>query len=126
MYRKHILDHAKNPRFPGVLDPCDIEHEQLNPLCGDFLHMTLLLDENNHISEIAWNGEGCAVSQASASLLSAHVVGMSIDSILMLTEDDILSLLNIPLTPNRMKCAMLALNTLKNGIVSYLNNEGDG
>ncbi len=116
MYREIILDHAKNPRHQGVLTPCDVDHEESNPLCGDHLHLTLRLDEDNHISEIAWEGSGCAISQASASMLGELVLGKTLDEARSITKDTIFEMLGIPLTPNRMKCALLSLKTLIVGV----------
>jgi nitrogen fixation NifU-like protein len=115
MYRENILDHAQNPRFPGVLEPADIDHEEHNPLCGDRLRLTLRLDENKRIIGLAWDGEGCAISQASASLLGEQILGKTLDEIRALSKEDIFELLGIPLSPNRMKCALLSLQVLKVG-----------
>lgn len=115
MYRENILDHAQNPRFPGVLDPADIDHEESNPLCGDRLRLTLRLDENNRITALAWDGEGCAISQASASMLGEQIIGKTLEEIRSLSKEDIFEMLGIPLSPNRMKCALLSLQVLKVG-----------
>ncbi len=119
LYREHILDHAKNPRYAGVLDPCDIEHEKHNPTCGDFLHLTLRLDEHQNVADLAWEGEGCAISQAAASLLGEVVIGKSVEEVLSISQDDVLNLLQIELSPNRLKCALLSLNALHEGINAY-------
>lgn len=116
MYRENILDHAQNPRHPGILNPADVDHEEHNPLCGDRLRLTLRLDENNHIRQVAWDGEGCAISQATASMLAEEILGKSLDEVRGLTRDDVLELLGIPLTMNRMKCALLSLKTLMVGL----------
>jgi nitrogen fixation NifU-like protein len=115
MYRENILDHAQNPRFPGVLEPADIDHEESNPLCGDRLRLTLRLDDHNRITALAWDGEGCAISQASASMLGEQILGKTLEEIRTLSKDDIFELLGIPLSPNRMKCALLSLQVLKVG-----------
>ena len=119
MYRENVLDHAKNPRYPGVLAPYDIAQDGVNPLCGDHLHLTLRLDENGQIREIAWDGEGCAISQASASMLGERVVGKPLNDVVEITPDDVVEMLGVPLTPNRMKCALLALNTLNTAIENW-------
>ena len=115
MYRENILDHAQNPRYPGVLEPADIDHEENNPLCGDRLRLTLRLDENNRISALAWDGEGCAISQASASMLGEQIMGKTLEEIKLLSKETIFEMLGIPLSPNRMKCALLSLQVLKVG-----------
>lgn len=116
MYRENILDHAQNPRYPGVLSPADVDHEEHNPLCGDRLHLTLRLDENNRVKEIAWDGEGCAISQATASMLAEEIIGKTVDEVRQLKRDDVLELIGFPLTINRMKCALLSLKTLMIGL----------
>lgn len=115
MYRENILDHAQNPRFPGVLDPADIDHEENNPLCGDRLRLTLRLDENNRITALAWDGQGCAISQASASMLGEHILGKTLEEVRAISKENIFELLGISLSPNRMKCALLSLQVLKVG-----------
>lgn len=115
MYRENILDHAKNPRHHGILQPCDIDFEGENPLCGDRLHLTMRVDESNHICEIGWDGEGCAISQASASMLGERIIGKSLDEVRQITKEDIFEMLGIPLSANRVKCALLSLKVLKVG-----------
>ncbi len=112
MYREIILDHARSPRHPGILNPADVDHEEHNPLCGDRLRLTLRLDENQCITDIAWDGEGCAISQATASMLSEEILGKTLEEVRQLTKDDILELVGIPLTINRVKCALLSLKAL--------------
>lgn len=112
MYRELILDHAQNPRYPGILNPADVDHEERNPLCGDRLHLTLRINEQGVITEVAWDGEGCAISQATASMLGEEIIGKSVDEVRQLTKDDIFNMIGIPLTINRVKCALLSLKTL--------------
>lgn len=112
LYRDIILDHARNPRHPGILKPADVDHEERNPLCGDRLRLTLRLDENQRITDIAWDGEGCAISQAVASMLSEEMIGKTLDEARRTTKEDIFEMVGIPLTINRVKCALLALKTL--------------
>ena len=112
IYREVILDHAQHPRHPGVLEPADVDHEEHNPLCGDRLRLTLRLDENKRIVDVAWDGEGCAISQASASMLGEEIIGKTLDEVRHITKDDIFELVGIPLTINRVKCALLSLKTL--------------
>jgi nitrogen fixation NifU-like protein len=116
MYREIILDHAKNPRHHGVLNPADIDYEDHNPLCGDRLHLTLRVDENKVITDLAWDGEGCAVSQATASMLGEEILGKSLDEIKALSKEDIFDLVGIPLSMNRVKCALLSLKVLHKGV----------
>ncbi len=116
MYREIILDHAKHPRHKGVLDPADVDYEDVNPLCGDRLHLTLRVDENNRIADLAWEGEGCAISQATASMLGEEIIGKTLDEVKQLSKEDIFELVGIPLTMNRVKCALLSLKVLHKGV----------
>jgi|TARA_B100000959_G_C14893997_1_gene587987 nitrogen fixation NifU-like protein len=115
MYREVILDHYKNPRFKGELDPADISYQDDNPLCGDMIRIDLRVDENNRVVECAFSGQGCAISQASASMLMEDIQGKSLEEIKEYSRDDILDMLGIELGPVRLKCAMLSLKVLKVG-----------
>ena len=115
MYREFILDHYKNPRFHGVLDYADISYEDDNPLCGDVIRIDLRVNGDNRVVDAAFSGQGCAISQASASMLMEEIQGKTLDEIKEYTRDDILEMLGIELGPVRLKCAMLALKVLKVG-----------
>ena len=115
MYRELILDHYQNPRNWGVLDDPDIDHAEDNPLCGDHLHLTMKLDENERVAAVGWDGEGCAISQASASLLGEEIIGKTLDELKQFGKDDVLDLLGISISPVRLKCALLSLKVLKAG-----------
>ncbi|MBZ0279054.1 MAG: SUF system NifU family Fe-S cluster assembly protein [Anaerolineae bacterium] len=115
MYREMILDHAKNPRHAGVLDPADIEYEGHNPLCGDRLHLTMRVGEDNLVTDVAWDGEGCAISQAAASMLGEAIIGKTLEEVRAIGKDQILEMIGIPLSMNRVKCALLSLKVLKVG-----------
>tara|TARA_B100000029_G_scaffold196730_2_gene194773 strand:- start:8943 stop:9329 length:387 start_codon:yes stop_codon:yes gene_type:complete len=115
MYREVILDHYKNPRFNGELDPADITYQDDNPLCGDMIRIDLRIDDNNRVIECAFSGQGCAISQASASMLMEDIQGKSLEEIKDYTREDILDMLGIELGPVRLKCAMLSLKVLKVG-----------
>ena len=112
LYREHILDHYRNPRNYGTLEPRDRSFEDSNPLCGDRVRIDLRLD-NGTIADIAFTGRGCAISQASASILTEMVKGQSLDFVKGLTADDLLEELGIPISPARRKCALLSLKVLK-------------
>jgi nitrogen fixation NifU-like protein len=114
-YRELILDHYKNPRHRGTLEPNDFSYEDSNPLCGDQIRIDVRLDDEQRVKEAAFTGRGCAISQASASLLTESVVGKSLAEVKALTREDILDLLGIELTPARLKCALLSLKVLKAG-----------
>ena len=115
MYREVILDHYKNPRFKGELAPADISYQDDNPLCGDMIRIDLRVDDNNRVVECAFSGQGCAISQASASMLMEDIQGKSLEEIKEYSRDDILDMLGIELGPVRLKCAMLSLKVLKVG-----------
>jgi nitrogen fixation NifU-like protein len=115
LYREVILDHYKNPRHRGTLDPHDFSYEDENPLCGDKLRIDVRLDEQQRVADVAFSGRGCAISQASASLLTEAILGKSLAEIKALAKDDILDLLGIELGPVRLKCALLSLKVLKAG-----------
>ena len=115
LYREVILDHYKHPRNHGTLEPHDFSYHDENPLCGDELRIDVRLDEHQHVKEVAFSGKGCAISQASASLLTESIVGKSLDDVKHLGKDDILDLLGIELGPTRLKCALLSLKVLKAG-----------
>ena len=116
MYRELILDHYKNPRNHGTLDPADFSYEDDNPLCGDRIRMDIRVDENNRVKEVAFSGKGCAISQASASLLTEEILGKTLDEVKQINKEQVLELLGIPLGPTRLKCALLSLKVLKAGV----------
>jgi nitrogen fixation NifU-like protein len=115
LYRDLILDHYKNPRHKGLLDPHDFSYEDENPLCGDKLRIDVRLGEDRRVKEVAFSGRGCAISQASASMLTDSILGKSLDELKQLSKDDILDMLGIELGPVRLKCALLSLKVLKAG-----------
>jgi nitrogen fixation NifU-like protein len=116
MYREVILDHYKNPRNHGQLEPADISYEDDNPLCGDRIRIDIRLDENKRVKEVAFSGQGCAISQASASMLTEEILGKSVEELKQIGKEDILELLGIELGPVRLKCALLSLKVLKAGV----------
>jgi nitrogen fixation NifU-like protein len=113
LYRENILEHYKRPHHWGRLDAHDLEAHDLNPLCGDELTVQLVLDGEGTITDVAFDGHGCAISQASASMASDEVIGMKADDLLALDRDFVLDLLGIDISATRMKCAMLSLKVLK-------------
>ncbi len=116
LYREVIIEHYKNPGYRGELDPCDIRFEDENPLCGDHIRIDVRVDANNRVTEAAFSGHGCAISQASADLLLESIIGKSLDEVKELTKQDVLDLLGIDLGPVRLKCALLSLKVLKAGV----------
>ncbi len=116
LYRELIIDRYKNPIYRGSLDPHDIAFEDDNPLCGDHIKIELRVDPDQRVSEAAFDGHGCAISQASADLLLESIQGKSLDEIKALTKDNVLELLGLELGPVRLKCALLSLKVLKAGV----------
>lgn len=116
LYREQIIDRYKNPQMRGSLDPHDYTYEDDNPLCGDRIRIDLRVDGEGHINEAAFSGEGCAISQAAADLLTERVVGMSLEQVKSYTKDELIEMLGIDLGPVRMKCALLSLKVLKAGV----------
>jgi nitrogen fixation NifU-like protein len=116
LYRELIIDRYQNPQYRGELDPHDITFEDENPLCGDHIRIDLRVDDQNRVTEAAFSGRGCAISQASADLLLESIQGQSLEEVKALTKEDILEMLGIELGPVRLKCALLSLKVLKAGV----------
>ena len=116
LYREQIIDRFKNPRHRGELDPHDYTYEDDNPLCGDRLRIDVRTDGEDRVTEATFSGVGCAISQASADLLTESIVGKSLDEVRRISKDDILEMLGIDLGPVRLKCALLSLKVLKAGV----------
>jgi nitrogen fixation protein NifU and related proteins len=114
LYREVILDHYKNPRGHGLIEGADAEAEGQNPLCGDEVSIYVAFGEDGDtIDEVKFSGRGCAISQAATSMLTEMVKGRSAVEVASLPRDDLLDEIGIPLTPVRLKCALLGLSTLK-------------
>ncbi len=116
LYREIIIERYKSPQYRGELNPHDISFEDENPLCGDHIRIDLRVDAQGKVSEAAFSGHGCAISQASADLLLESVIGKSLDEVKRLNKQDVLDLLGIELGPVRLKCALLSLKVLKGGV----------
>jgi nitrogen fixation NifU-like protein len=117
LYRDFILEHYKHPHNAGVLDPHDLHAADSNPTCGDELSMTLRLDdERTRISDVAFEGRGCAISQASASILTDSLRGMSLDEVRAIDPKVVLDDLGVPIGPARLKCALLGYKVLQGAV----------
>jgi nitrogen fixation NifU-like protein len=126
IYREIILDHYQNPRHRGTLEPHDYSYEDSNPLCGDEVRIDVRV-KDHRVDEIAFSGQGCAISQASASILTELVEGKTLDEVKALGKDELLEEIGIELSPARLKCALLSLKVLKAGLygIDQANEELD-
>ena len=114
LYREVILDHYKNPRGHGIIEDADAEAEGMNPLCGDEVSIFVSFAPGSDvIDEVKFSGRGCAISQAATSMLMEMTVGKTAQEVATMGKEDVLEEIGIPLTPVRLKCAMLGLTTLK-------------
>ena len=114
LYREVILDHYKNPRGHGVIEHADAEAEGQNPLCGDEVSIYVAFgDDGETIDDVKFSGRGCAISQAATSMLMEMARGRTAEQVATLDKDELLAEIGVPLTPVRLKCAMLGLTTLK-------------
>ena len=115
LYRQNILDHYQNPRNFGTLEHPDISAEDSNPLCGDKIRMDLMV-EDGRVREVRFSGIGCSISRAAASMLTEEIQGKTLEEVKRIGKDEVLEMLGIELGPVRLKCALLALKTLKVGV----------
>jgi nitrogen fixation protein NifU and related proteins len=113
LYRDFILDHYKNPRNFGELDPATHRYHDTNPLCGDEITMFLRVNDEGRIDDVHFTGRGCAISQASASMLTEEIKGKTLDEVKGFDREHVLTSLGIPISPARIKCALLSLKALK-------------
>jgi nitrogen fixation NifU-like protein len=115
LFRENILEHYKHPRNRGTLEDPDFSYEDANPLCGDRLRMDFRV-KDGVIEQVRFSGHGCSISQAAASMLTEHLEGMKLEDAKRIGRDDVLEMLGIELGPVRLKCALLALKTMKAGL----------
>jgi nitrogen fixation NifU-like protein len=115
LYRDYILEHYRRPHNFGVLEAPTASYEGSNPLCGDRITMMLSL-EDGVVRDVAFTGRGCAISQASASLLTDEIKGKTVAEVERMTPDDLLDLIGIEISPARLKCALLSLDTVAHAL----------
>jgi len=118
LYRDFILEHYRNPHNQGVLDPHDLHFADSNPTCGDEMSMTLRLDATGErVEEVAFTGRGCAISQASASILTDELRGLSLDELRAVDPKEVVENLGVPIGPARLKCALLSYKVLQGAVI---------
>ena len=116
MYKENILDHYREPHNVGRLSSCSLQHKELNQSCGDTIELFIVFDKEDRVVHVAFEGQGCAISQAAVSMLTDHIRGMHIDDLRKLTQEDIFRLLGVEIGMSRLKCALLGLKTLHHGL----------
>ncbi len=119
-YKEYILDHYRNPRNFGTLEAPDATAEDLNPLCGDRIRFDLKFDADGRVSEVKFSGKGCAISQASASMLSESLKGEKVEDVARFSQERVLENVGIGISPARMKCAMLGLKVAKSAALGEI------
>ena len=124
LFRQNILDHYQNPRNYGTLERPDISAEDSNPLCGDEIRIDLKV-KDGVIEDVRFSGKGCYISRAAASMLTEEIRGKTLEEVKRIGKDDVLEMLGIELGPVRLKCALLALKTLKVGVYGVRGWPGD-
>lgn len=118
LYREHVLDHYRQPRHYGHLPAANAQASGYNPLCGDVVHVQLQITDDT-VAAMTFTGQGCAISVATASLLSDHVVAQSVMAVQHQSLRDIEALLGVTLPPTRIKCGLLALETIQQAVTNY-------
>ncbi|MGE5334137.1 MAG: Fe-S cluster assembly sulfur transfer protein SufU [Nitrososphaerota archaeon] len=116
IYREYILEHFRDPRNHGHLENPTIAAADTNPLCGDRIEIDLNVGDDDRVSEVRFSGRGCAISQASASMLTERIEGATLDELRAITPHDILEMIGVPIGPARQRCALLSLRVLHQGI----------
>jgi nitrogen fixation NifU-like protein len=125
LYQENILDHYENPCKRGTIAHPSLEFRDLNPLCGDEVCVQARVDERGRLVEVCFDGKGCVISLAAASMLMEEIEGKTLEEVKQLDRQAMLGLLGIPLTAMRVKCAMLALRTLEKAIRLYEGEKND-
>ena len=131
IYQEHVLDHYEDPYHRGHLEQATHQHKDDNPLCGDVIEIELVIDPSGKIIEAYFDGDGCCISQASASMLVEKMEGQNVDTVKAFSAEDMLELFGPKLTPNRQKCCLLSWRVLQSAIyaprgdVTQSSTDGD-
>ncbi len=123
LYREVIIERYKSPLFRGSLDPHTYSYEDENPLCGDHIKIDIRVNESGIVTDVAFDGHGCSISQASSDLLLESIVGKPIEEVKNLNKQSVMDLLGIELGPVRLKCALLPLKVLKAGVYGMVADD---
>jgi nitrogen fixation NifU-like protein len=119
MYQENVLDHHRRPRNKGKLDHPDWRAKERNPLCGDEIEVFVALGPDGKVAEVKFDGQGCAISQAAISMLTDELKGKSVAEVEAMKPEDIQEMVGVPLSPVRLKCAMLSLQTTHKALADY-------
>ncbi|MDM8528615.1 SUF system NifU family Fe-S cluster assembly protein [Anaerolineales bacterium HSG24] len=125
LYRQNILEHYRNPHNMGTLENHTHSHKEHNPLCGDVVQIELLVDDQQRIDQVAFSGKGCAISQASTSMLTDMLIGKTVEEAKQINKEVILDELGIEIGPVRLKCALLSLKAVKMALYNLSEEEWD-
>lgn len=125
LYAENILDHYKHPRNKGRTEGAELHRRESNPLCGDVIEIFARLDDAGKIAEIKFDGEGCAISQAAASMLTEMAEGKSVEELMLMDKREMLDALGVHPGPARIKCALLAFKTLKMAAFEHAGRKAD-
>ncbi len=125
LYQEHVLDHYEDPFHRGTLESATHAHEDKNPLCGDVVRIELKLNDEGKIENLYFTGDGCVISQASASMLLEELYGKTVDDLKDFSAADMLTLYGPRLTPNRQKCCLLSWKVLQSAVHSPLAEGGE-
>ncbi|MGL4514660.1 MAG: iron-sulfur cluster assembly scaffold protein [Lacipirellulaceae bacterium] len=120
IYQEHVLDHYEDPFHRGAVSGATHSHEGKNPLCGDLIRIELRLDPEGKVADCGFDGVGCVISQASASMLLDALHGKTVEEVKRFTAEDMLQLYGARLTPNRQKCCLLSWRVIQQAVHSPL------
>jgi nitrogen fixation NifU-like protein len=126
IYQEHILDHYEAPYHRGKCPHCTHMHDDDNPLCGDVVQMTMTIDAAGKLQEVYFDGDGCCISQAAASMLTEHFEGRTVEEVKRFSAQDMLKLFGAKLTPNRQKCCLLPWRVLQAAIFAPVKSSTPG